>query len=283
MCYTYWESIKNYQKGAEMKKIAFIGAGNMASAICGGILRSKIALPNDIILFDKNVEQFSRFDNGCLKEENIENAIKVSDVVFFSVKPQNMKEILAQISDLDIKNKLFISICAGVSIKSIEDALGNVKVVRTMPNTPLLIGQGVTALCRNDKVSDEEFEFATSLFASSGYTTELKEDEINRITAITSSSPAYVYLFAKAMLVGAQNMGIDGENTLEMICKTIIGSANMILSDSRSVDELIRMVKSPNGTTERALNVFEEKGFIDIVSEAMKACADRADELSKLN
>ena len=112
---------------------------------------------------------------------------------------------------------------------------------------------------------------------------ELKEDEINRITAITSSSPAYVYLFAKAMLVGAQNMGINAENTLEMICKTIIGSANMILSDSRSVDELIRMVKSPNGTTERALNVFEEKGFIDIVSEAMKACADRADELSKLN
>ncbi len=266
-----------------MKKIAFIGAGNMASAICGGIIKSEIACAFDIILFDKNAEQFSRFDENCIKEASIENAVKMADVIFFSVKPQNMKEILALISKLDIADKLFISICAGVSIKSIEDALGRIKVVRTMPNTPLLIGQGVTALCRNSEVSDEEFAFATSLFASSGYTTELKEDEINRITAITSSSPAYVYLFAKAMLVGAQNMGIDAENTLEMICRTIIGSANMILSDSRSVDELIRMVKSPNGTTERALNVFEEKGFIDIVSEAMKACADRADELSKLN
>lgn len=266
-----------------MKKIAFIGAGNMASAICGGILKSKIAQASDIILFDKNTDQFSKFDPDCIKETSIENAINSADVVFFSVKPQNMKEILTQISVLDTNDKLFISICAGVSIASIEDALGKVKVVRTMPNTPLLIGQGVTALCRNGEVSDDEFAFATSLFASSGYTTELKEDEINRITAITSSSPAYVYLFAKAMLVGAQKMGIDADNTLEMICKTIIGAANMILSDSRSVDELIKMVKSPNGTTERALNVFEEKGFIDIVSEAMKACADRADELSKLN
>lgn len=265
-----------------MKTIAFIGAGNMASAICGGIITANIISAQNIILFDKNEEQYAKFDALCKIARSLEDAILFADCIFFSVKPQNMREILSEISAFDISNKLFISICAGITIKSIENALGNVKVVRTMPNTPLLIGQGVTAICRNASVSDEELAFATSLFASSGYTTEANEEDINRITAITSSSPAYVYLFAKAMLVGAEKIGFTAENTLEMICRTLIGSANMILNDSRSVDELIKMVRSPNGTTERALNVFEDRNLIEIISEAMKACADRADELAKL-
>ena len=266
-----------------MKTISFIGAGNMASAICGGIISSSISSANSITLFDKNKDQYSKFNSDCSIADTIEQAISASECIFFSVKPQNMKEILSSLRKLDLSDKLFISICAGVTIESIERALGNVKVVRTMPNTPLLIGMGVTALCRNSNVSDEEFAFARSLFESSGYTTELEEDKINRITAITSSSPAYVYLFAKAMLVGAERMGITADNTLEMICRTIIGAANMILKDERSIDDLIKMVKSPNGTTEKALNVLENNGFIDIVSDAMKACADRADELASLN
>lgn len=266
-----------------MNKIAFIGAGNMASAICGGIINSSITTADKIILFDKNEEQYAKFDPACLKAKSLSEVVSFADCIFFSVKPQNIKDILAEIKEFYLSNKLFISICAGITIESIENVLGKVKVVRTMPNTPLLIGQGVTALCRNKAVSDEEFAYATSLFASSGYTTEAKEEDINRITAITSSSPAYVYLFAKAMLEGAHNIGFSSENAIEMICKTIIGAANMILTDNRSVDELIQMVKSPNGTTERALNVFEDRNFIGIVSDAMKACTDRAEELSKLN
>ena len=266
-----------------MAKITFVGAGNMASAICNGIIGANTVSASDIILFDKNEEQYSKFDESCIKSNSLRSAIEQGDFIFFSVKPQNIKEILQEIKEFDISKKMFVSICAGITIASIEKILGNVKVVRTMPNTPLLIGQGVTALCRNALVTDAEFEFVKSLFSSSGFTTELNEDQINNITAITSSSPAYVYLFAKSMLVGAEKLGFNNKDTLEMICRTIIGSANMILSDSRSVDELIRMVKSPNGTTERALNVFEEKEFTDIVCQAMKACADRADELSKLN
>lgn len=266
-----------------MKKIAFVGAGNMASAICGGILKNGILNAQSIILFDKNEDQYSKFDALCIKASSLDEAVLFADCVFFSVKPQNMKEILSRIAELGLKDKLFVSICAGITIESIEKALGDVKVVRTMPNTPLLIGQGVTAICRNNLVNNEEFSFVTSLFASSGYTTEANEEDINNITAITSSSPAYVYLFVKAMLEGAKKIGFNGENTIEMICRTLIGSANMILNDERSVDELIRMVKSPNGTTERALNVFEDRKFIEIVADAMKACADRAEELSRLN
>ncbi len=266
-----------------MKKIAFIGAGNMASAICGGIINSNIVPAENIILFDKNIEQYKRFSSLSIQAIDIKNAVEFADYIFLSVKPQTIKEVLAEIKKLDFTNKVFVSICAGITIQSIEISLNNAKIIRTMPNTPLLIGEGVTALCKNDLVETEEFEFIKSIFASSGMVTELQEDEINRITAITSSSPAYVYLFAKSMLVGAENMDFNHENTLEMICKTIIGAAKMILADSRSVDELIQMVKSPNGTTERALNVFEENDFVDIVSKAMKACADRADELAKMN
>ncbi len=266
-----------------MKKIAFIGAGNMASAICGGIVSSKIVPAENIVLYDKNTSQYARFSSNCSIAKDISDAVRCADFIFFSVKPQVINEVLTELATLDITNKVFISICAGVTIETIERALGSVSLIRTMPNTPLLIGNGVTALCRNKNVSDADFEFVCSIFSSSGMITELNESEINQITAITSSSPAYVYLFVKAMLVGAENMGFNNEKTLEMICKTLIGSAQMILNDSRSVDELIQMVKSPNGTTERALNVFEERNFINIVSDAMKACADRADELSKMN
>lgn len=152
-----------------------------------------------------------------------------------------------------------------------------------MPNTPLLLGKGVTALCKNANVSNEDFEMVKSFFSSSGYITEIEENDINSLTAITSSSPAYVYLFAKGILEGAKALNFNYEDTLKMICYTLIGSANMILSSNKNIDDLISMVKSPNGTTEKALNVFEDRNFIDIISEAMKACKDRAEELSELN
>ncbi|MGM9645712.1 MAG: pyrroline-5-carboxylate reductase [Eubacteriales bacterium] len=266
-----------------MKKIAFIGAGNMASAIAGGIIKSGTVPASDIILFDKNEEQYKKFDPSCRKASSAKDATLSAGYIFFSVKPQNIKDVLAEISSLDNTGKVFISICAGITIESIERQLGKVKTVRAMPNTPLLIGQGVTALCKNGFVTEEEFNFVSSLFSSSGYTTEIEEKDFSALTALTSSSPAYVYLFAKSMLTGAQKLGFAPDDAVLLVCKMIIGSANMILSDSRSLDELIRMVKSPNGTTEKALDVFEENNFTDIVCKAMKACADRAEELAEMN
>ena len=266
-----------------MKKIGFIGAGNMASAIAGGIISSGIETANNILIFDKNELQYSKFDANCIKMGSIKELVLNSDYIFFSIKPQNIKDVLNEIKNTSIVGKVFVSICAGITIKSIESTLNNAKIVRTMPNTPLMIGEGVTALCRNQLVTDDEFSYVTSLFSSSGFTEELLEEDIDKITAITSSSPAYVYLFAKAMRDGAIKMGFNNDNTLEMICRTIIGSAKMILASDKSVDELITMVKSPNGTTERALNVFESSSFEETIAEAMDACAKRANELAKMN
>lgn len=261
----------------------FIGTGNMASAIAGGIVKSNIVSPNSIYLFDKNQEQYKKFHQDCIKTDSIMEGFANAKYIFLSVKPQNIKDVLSEISLLAYSDKVFISICAGITIESIEKSLPNAQIVRTMPNTPLMLGMGVTAVCRNGKVTNEDFDFVKSIFSSSGYVTEIDEKDINCLTAVTSSSPAYVYLFAKGLLDGAKAQGFNYEDTLKMICYTLIGSANMILSTGKSVEDLIAMVKSPNGTTEKALNVFEDKDFLGIISEAMVACAKRAEELSKLN
>ncbi len=267
-----------------MKKIAFIGAGNMASAIAGGIISSNLLSPTDIILFDKNDQQYSKFDGACLHTNSISHAVELADIVFLSVKPQNIKDVLNEIKSCSLNNnKVFVSICAGITISSIEDQLGKVKIARAMPNTPLLIGQGTTGLCKNDLLTDDEFKTVKSFFSSSGYVVAVDEKDINNVTALTGSSPAYTYLFVKAAVEASKKLGFDNENATKMFCETLIGSANMILNSDKNIDELIKMVTSPNGTTERALNVFYEKNFCEIVYQAMKACANRAEELSKLN
>ena len=265
-----------------MKKILFIGAGNMANAIASGISKSKIVNDKDIILFDKNVEQYSKFNSEFSYAKDLNSGILLADYIFISVKPQNIKEVLSEIN-VDIKNKVFISICAGITMSSIENVLTDVCLVRAMPNTPLLIGQGVTALCKNKRTSNDDFEFVKTIFSSCGIITEIDEKDINALTAITSSSPAYIYLFIKSMLDGAKSLDFNYENTLELICKTFIGSANMVLASDKSLDEQIRMVKSPNGTTEKALNVLEGNDIQKTISDAMEACTKRAIELSELN
>ena len=266
-----------------MKKIAFIGAGNMASAIVGGIVSSQLCPPNNIILYDKKVEQYSKFPSQCLKAEDIKEAVVFSDFVFLSVKPQNLKDVLCEIKDCDnLSNKAFVSICAGVLIDTIVSEIGNVKVARAMPNTPLLIGQGTTGICKNKILTDEEFSFIKEIFSSSGFVATVCEEDINNVTALTGSAPAYIYLFVKAATESAKKLGFTNNDAIKMFCNTLIGSANMILNSDQSLDELIRMVTSPNGTTERALKSFEADNFSRTIFNAMKACADRADELSRL-
>ena len=265
-----------------MNKIAFIGAGNMASAIVGGIISSGLTSAKNIVLFDKNENQYNRFDNSCMHAKSIEEAVVASDYVFISVKPQVAKEVLSEIQSIsDYQSKTFVSICAGITISSIESYISNARIIRAMPNTPLLIGHGVTALCKNSNVSSKDFDFIKQVFASSGFVSTISEEDMNSVTAITGSSPVYAYLFIKSIYESAKKLGFNYDFTVEMICKTVIGASQMILNSSSTIDELIQMVKSPNGTTEKALNVLNENNFEAIIHDAMDACAKRADELSK--
>ena len=266
------------------KTISFIGTGNMAFAIIGGLTSesSNVAIPkSQITLFDANPEQYTKFGEGFNVAKDIHEAVK-ADVIFLAVKPQNYSAVLSEINGTNLDGKVLISIAAGISTKYIESIVGKCAVVRSMPNTPLLVGKGLTALCRNKNVSDEDFELVDKMFAASGTTIRIEESEMNRIIPATSSSPAYVFLFIKAICDGANAQGLECDDIRKAVCDAVIGSATLAKESELSLEELIRMVTSPKGTTEQAMNVFYNKNFEGIVKDAMDACLKRADELSKI-
>ena len=259
------------------KNIVFIGAGNMASAIIGGLKNT------DITIYDKDAEKYKRFENQGINTANsIGEAVKNGDIIFLCVKPQNFDEILPKLAACpDIQSKLIVSKDAGITIARITDAVGkSVPCIRTMPNTPLMIGKGVTAISYNENVRESDLRYICRMFSAIGEVFTTDEEQINAITAATSSSPAYVYLFVKSIMESAEKLGFTNDRMLEIICAMVKGSCDMMLQSGKTPDELIKMVTSPNGTTERAMKVFENEGFSDIIFKAMSDCTDRAAELS---
>lgn len=261
-----------------MKKFAFLGAGNMAYAIVSGL---KV---EDVIIYDKLPSQYGKFNENIERAASAAEAVQNAQYTFLAVKPQNFFELLSELKDSDVtlEGKTFVSIAAGISCASICRQLGKqVAVIRTMPNTPLMIGKGVTALSVNELVADEAFAEIRSLFSALGKTLVLPESKMNAIIAATSSAPAYVYHFIDAIYKEAKAEGIDAPELLSAICAMVSGSAELLMDSESSPDELVRMVTSPNGTTEKAMDVLYGEHFAETVAKAMRACTRRAEELSE--
>ncbi len=263
--------------------LAVIGVGNMAKAIINGMLSSS-AIGTEIskiVLFDLNKDQYSSLlSDNIFATTTAADAVRSCDAVLISVKPQNYPEVLDMIKGVEgYENKLYISIGAGISTQSIKSTLGEISVVRALPNLPMVIGKGVTAICENETVSSSDMEFVKKAFLSSGSVLMINECEMNRTIGITSSSPAYVFKFIAAICAGAREQGIDGESLLNTVCDMVIGSAEMLKQSEFSPEELISRVASKGGTTERALSTLDSKDFDNIIIEAMKACTKRAEEL----
>lgn len=260
-----------------MKKYSFIGAGNMAYAIIGGMK------DGEITVYDKIESQYEKFGDSVKIAKTASDAVEASDYIVLSVKPQNFAELTEEIrqSGISLDRKTFISIAAGVSCASICRGLGReVPVIRTMPNTPLLIGKGVTALSKNEFVSDEAFNEIKAMFEASGSVFELPESKMNTVIAATSSAPAYIYYIIDCIYREAKSEGLDSNLLLKMICDMVKGSADMVISSDKTPEQLVKMVTSPKGTTEKAMEVFYNDGLSETISRAMKACTKRAEELS---
>ena len=262
--------------------LAVIGVGNMAKAIINGILASDSNI-SEIVLFDINKEQYSSLSSEMIVcSDSVAEAVLRADCVLLSVKPQNYPEIMEQIKECDtFSEKLYISIGAGISTDAVRDSLGDVRVVRVLPNLPMLIGQGVSVICRNDMVSREDFDLVRSLFVSAGSVMEIEEKEMNRIIGVTSSSPAYVFKFIDAVYQGALRQGISSDGLIDAICDVLIGSALMVKNGDLTPSELAQRVASKGGTTERALATLDKYMFTESVIDAMIACTERADELGR--
>ncbi len=265
------------------KKIGFIGVGNMATAILNGMLNNAFVNTSDVYIFDVNDSKCDYFaQKGVSVCDSLLSVADNSDIIVLAVKPQNYSEVLLQLGSMGVTDKIFVSIAAGISISYIRSQLSyNAKVVRVMPNTPLLLSKGASALCPSDNVLSDEFEVVKTMFSLSGVVEIIEEEHMNEIISVNGSSPAYTYLFAKAIVDYAVSCGIDKDKALNLICATLEGAAQMMRCSGDDIDTLIKKVSSPGGTTLAALNSFEEDNFIGIMNKAMKACTDRAEQLGK--
>lgn len=263
--------------------IGFIGCGNMAGAILGSLLRSGEIAADRLTIYDVDRQKCAPYaQKGIHIVESIEEIASTCDMIFLCVKPQVYPEVLSILRGKVRPAQLLISIAAGISTAYIKKALGIcAKVVRVMPNTPMLLGAGAIALCRVEPVSEVEFEQVAAIFALSGQTAVIEEAQMDAIISVNGSSPAYVYLFAKAVADCAGEQGIDEQVALKLFCQTLIGAAKMMLASGQTPDELIDMVSSPGGTTLAALDSLSRNGFTRCVREAMLACTKRAEELGK--
>ena len=265
--------------------LAVIGVGNMAKAIIAGITKSDIGV-SAFYLFDKNPDTYSSMqkNDSFVYCSDIKEAVENADCVLLSVKPQNYSEVIEQIKLADgYSQKLYISIAAGITSQSVSDSLGGATVIRVLPNLPMTIGYGVSAICKNDSASADDFEFVDAVFRSAGSTTVIDESEMNRIIGALSSSPAYVFKFIDAICKGASAQGLDGDALLSSVCDVVIGSAMLLKNCGEMPSTMISRVASKGGTTQRAIDTFDEFNFDDIVTKAMIACTQRADELGKIN
>ncbi len=265
------------------RSVGFIGAGNMASAIIKGLLKQGRYEAKDIFVYD--IAQAKRQEMAKLGLSVLESGPQVaqaSDMLVLAIKPQQYADVLETLRGYVKSSTVVVSIAAGISIAYVRNGLAlDCPVVRAMPNTPLLLGQGATALCRSAGMAQEDFDAAAELFAASGDVAELTEDKMNAVISVNGSSPAYIYLFAKAMVDYAAGQGIPEEEALRLVCKTLEGSAAMLRSSGHTPGELIDMVCSPGGTTLAAMQVLNDNHFADIVQKAMQSCTTRAEELGK--
>lgn len=262
-------------------KIGFIGAGNMATAIIGGLVRSDFN-KKDIFVYDVFAEKLDAFSEmGLSVSDSALSLTKESDIIVLAVKPQQYSEVIEGIAPAASMDKTFVSIAAGITVDFVRRKLGiSAPVVRVMPNTPLLLGKGATALSPSDNVNGEVFEVVKGMFECSGVVEILPENLMNAIISVNGSSPAYIYLFAKAVCDSAEAQGIDRDVAMKLFAAVLEGSAEMLRSSGDDPDTLIAKVSSKGGTTIAALERLYSHGFENAIDDAMKACTKRAEELA---
>lgn len=265
-------------------KIGFIGTGNMGSAIVKGLVTSGIVSADEINIYDINTEKSEELS----KEYNVKilhNEIEItenSDIIILSVKPDIYTPILEKIKDKVGKDKIIFTIAAGISINYVESIIGtDKKIVRTMPNTPAQVLEGMTAVVFNKNINENEKKIIFRLLNSFGKSIELEENLIHAFTGISGSLPAYVYIFMEALADGGVLEGIPRNRAYEIIAQTIKGSAQMFIQSGKHPGMLKDEVSSPGGTTIEALKVLENGNFRGTVINAVNACVKKSRKMSE--
>lgn len=266
------------------KKIGFIGSGNMAKAMIGGIVKSKLVDSNNVIASDLNELVLENVKNeyGINVTTNSKEVVKFSDIVIVAVKPNVYDVVLEGVKELIDNEKIIVTIAAGKTIESIENVIGNdKKVIRTMPNTPALVNEGMSALCKNNNITDEELNIVKEIFNSFGKAEIVNEYLIDSVIGVSGSAPAYVFIFIEAMADAAVLAGMPRNQAYTFAAQAVMGSAKMVLETDKHPGELKDMVCSPGGTTIEAVKTLEAEGFRSAVIKAIGDCIEKSKEMSK--
>jgi pyrroline-5-carboxylate reductase len=260
-------------------KLGFIGTGNMGSALLRGIVNSGTIRADNIYIYDadkKKMDIINKELGVCIANSNQE-LIENSDVIILAVKPNMTRTILEACKNAFDSSKMLVSIAAGIGIKTLKEVIGhNKKVIRVMPNTPALVGEGMTLVSYDENVDSKELELVKKLFQCVGKVEILDEKLMSEVIALTSSSPAYVFMFIEAMADAAVKSGISRELAYELAAQAVLGSAKMVLETGRHPGELKDQVCSPGGTTIEAVAALEKNGFRYAIIDAMKRCTAKA-------
>ncbi len=267
------------------KKIGMIGAGNMGSAILRGIVDAGYVKAEQLIVYDvskRKLREISEDIPGIQTARDCSEAVENSEMIILAVKPLYMQDVIDEILPV-LHRKAVVSIAAGWTVRMLERALrdSGATWMRVMPNTPAMVGEGMTAICDDTTFSQEDFDFAKGIFDAIGKTRVLPERLFDGVIAISGSSPAYVYMMIEAMADAGVREGLPRTYAYEMAAQSVLGSALMVLSSGTHPAALKDAVCSPSGTTIEAVAALEKHGFRNAILEAMRVCAEKSREMSR--
>ncbi len=257
--------------------ISFIGCGNMGTAMMQGILDSGLAKAADLTGADRSEELLNtrKSELGISVTTDNKEAAEKANILILSVKPQFYEEVISEIKDAVRDDVIIITIAPGKTLSWTEEKFGRkLKVIRMMPNTPALVKEGMIGLCANDKVTEKELDTVRELCSGFAKTEVIPENLMDVVTAVSGSSPAYVFMFIEAMADAAVAGGMPRDKAYTFAAQAVLGSAKMVLETGKHPGELKDMVCSPAGTTIQAVRVLEAKGFRSAVIECMEKCLE---------
>ncbi len=262
-------------------KIVFIGAGNMAEAVVSGIVGNQVVTAGNICVTDISADRLKHFEKSYAVATSADNAAAVAaaDVVVLSVKPQVFPEVWPAIESVLKPDALVVSIMAGIPSAKISGGKA-IRVVRVMPNTPSLVGEGAAGIAPGELATDADLRIAEKLLGAVGTTVIVKEEEIDAVTALSGSGPAYVFYLLESMLAAADRMQLEPGISRELALATVIGAAKLMQETGEAADELRNKVTSKGGTTAAAINTMEEHGVKESIVTALLAAQARSRELA---
>ena len=266
-----------------MYKIGFIGGGKMASAILKGIINSSLFKNDEIIVSDKNQASLDMLkkDFGINITSSNSDVVKNSEIVLFAVKPFVLRDVLEEIKPFITEKNTVLSIAAGISISTIEEIIGKFPVVRIMPNTPALVNEGMSAVCKGNFAGDRHEKIAEEIMSSVGKVIKTEEKYIDIITAISGSGPAFYYYIINEIAKAGEKLGLDYQTCLKLSAQTAYGSAKMIMDTNVSPEQLIINVTTPGGCTAVGNDVLKDRNVSDILFETIEKTKQTAFELGK--